>query len=318
MNWLGKRRQGDGLVAVVRVGSRGLACARVRRAVGQSPSLVYAEFLSHDNAAGARARALTELARRRQLDRARATSLLGIGDYNLVLVEAPDVPATEQRAAVRWRVKELIDFSLDEAVVDIFRVPTLKGGQDNMLYAVVARAGQVRALIDEIGGAGIGLDVVDIPEFAIRNLAGLMPEDVGGVAFVHLEEAGGLITITRQRTLYLSRRLDLGRARLLAAAPTSVTPALEGLLDAIVVEIQRSLDYYERQFAQPPVSGVVIAPLGAEIAGLTEYLSSQLGVPVRMLRLAELLEVEGGFEPAIESECLTAIGAALRSEDGAP
>jgi len=48
---------------------------------------------------------------------------------------------------------------------------------------------------------------------AQRNLASILPEDVSGVAMLTLTETRGLITITRQGELFLSRRLDLGLAQ---------------------------------------------------------------------------------------------------------
>ena len=317
LNWLNKQRASDGLVAVC-PGPHGIAAARVRRSTGDQPQLVWAEFVGVEPRSGNRPQALAALARTHDLATTRATSLLQIGDYSLILVEAPQVPAAEQAAAVRWRLKDLVDYSVDEAVVDVFRVPTLKGGKDNMLYAVVARAPLVKSLIDEINAAGIALDIIDIPEFALRNLTALLPEDVGGVACIHLEEQAGLITITRQRTLYLSRRFDYGRARLLAGGARALTPALEGLLDAIVIEVQRSLDYYESHFAQPPVRAVVMTPLGADIEGVCAYLGSQLGIPTRMLRVREVIETVAELPPRVESECMAAIGAALRGSEAAP
>ena len=164
-------------------------------------------------------------------------------------------------------------------------------------------------------GAELALETVDIPEFALRNLTSLIPEDVGGVAFIYLDDSGGLITITRQQTLYLSRRFDSGRQRLLDVGVSEVTPALEGLLDAIVIEVQRSLDYYESQFAQPPVQAIVIAPLGVELNGIDGYLGSQLGVPARILRLSELIDIQAPISAETEARCVTAVGAALRSAE---
>ena len=139
-----------------------------------------------------------------------------------------------------------------------------------------------------------------------------MPEDVGGVAFIYLEEDVGLITITRQNTLYLSRRFDYGRARLLQAGTAEVTPVLEGLLDAIVIEIQRSLDYYESYFAQPSVQGVVLAPLGTDCSRICDYLSSQLGVTSRVMGIADVIEMQGHIDDDQAANCVSAVGAALR------
>ena len=42
-----------------------------------------------------------------------ATCVMPLGSYNLLQIEAPKVPPEELRSAVRWRVKDLIDFPID-------------------------------------------------------------------------------------------------------------------------------------------------------------------------------------------------------------
>ena len=310
-NWFRKPRESGGLLSLC-PGARGISAAFVRRATNDQPVLEWAEFVHTADTPSARLTALEQLVKSHDLEGQRCTSLIGIGEYNLMLVETPDVPASEMRQAVRWRVKDMIDFSVDEAAIDIFEVPSLRGGQDKLVYAVVAKSPPIRSLIKELSQCGVELETVDIPEFAIRNLIALMPEDVGGVAFIYLSEEVGLITITRQNALYLSRRFDYGRTRLLGSGANEVTPAVEGLLDAIVVEVQRSIDYYESHFGQPPVQGVVMAPLGKEFAGVSEYLGSQLGISTRVMGLAETIEMQTEVDDQQASECLCAIGAALR------
>lgn len=315
-NWFRRRKAADGLLAVC-PSRRGVSAALVRHSATQPPVLAWAEFEPEGSPAGRRA-VVERLVKARDLDGRPCTTLVAPGDYSLILVETPQVPEEELRQAVRWRVKDLIDFGVDDAVIDVFEVPTLKGGRDNMLYAVVARSNAVRDLIANLSGTGLALEYVDIPELAIRNLTALMPEDVGGVAFIHLDDQAGLITITRQGTLYLSRRFDYGRARLLDSGVSEIGPEVEGLLDAIVIEAQRSLDYYESHFAQPPVQGAVLAPLGVEIAGVPEYLSSQLGIPTRYMVLSELIDSEVDIASELVADCLPAIGAALRRAGAEP
>ncbi len=311
-----KRRKRNGSMLALCPAPGGVAAASVSHPGAGQPVLEWAEFVAADARDAGRADALARLLRDHAVDDVVTTSLLPLEAYNLVLIEAPPVPDAELRQAVRFRVRDLIDFNIEEAVVDVFEVPPLKGGRDNMLYAVVAHRSAVRGVIDEIEALDLELATVDIPELALRNLTALLPEDVGGVAFIYLDDRSGLITITRQQTLYLSRRFDSQRQRLLAAGP-EITADIEGLLDAIVIEIQRSLDYYESQFAQPPVQGVVIAPLGQPVAGIDDYLASQLGIPARMLSLAGTIDSAAPLDAASEARCLTAIGAALRAREAA-
>ena len=289
----------------------GLAAAIVRQRPGATAQVQWAAHIEGAD----QAHALHSLARERHVRSINCVSTLAHGDYSLVMVDAPDVPPSEMRAAVRWRLNELLDFHVDDAVVDIFDVPNPGGARSGRIYAVAARNTAVKSTVDDCTAGGLTLDVIDIPEFALRNVAELLPEDAHGVAFIALEEQRGLMTISRQGGLYLSRRLDYGTARLFGDPGGSVSDEQEGALDTLVIEIQRSLDYYERHFAQPPIQGIVFGPCVLPLARVCAYLHSQLGVPVRALDLNQLLPSENILDAALQATCLTAIGSALRREE---
>lgn len=248
--------------------------------------------------------------------------------FSLLLVESPQVEATELKAAVRWRIKDLIDFHIDDAVIDVFDIPGQKErGRPKLMYVVASRTNTVQQQISLLEGNGLNLQVIDIPELVLRNIAALLPEDHSGVATLYLGRHHGMLVVTRDKTLYLSRRIDLGLEQLLGylaatdeeefvldgEVPAMPAP-LQRALDNIVLEIQRSLDYYESHFSLPPVSGLVIAPLEEAIPGMMGYLGGHLGVPARMLDLNALLECDETLPDQLQSQCLFAIGAALREE----
>ncbi|WP_127474641.1 pilus assembly protein PilM [Sulfurivermis fontis] len=247
---------------------------------------------------------------------------------SLLLVEAPEVDPTELKAAVRWRIKDLIDFHVDDAVLDVFDIEGQRG-RTKMMYVVVARITIVQEHIDLLEGADVNLRIIDIAELAQRNIAALLPEDQSGVALLHLTPRGGLLTLTRQGSLFLARNLEFGTDQLLSALPASTeseftldddagpAPALRRLMDTIVLEIQRSVDYFESHFGLPPISGLVIAPLAQPVPGLAGYLGGNLGLPVRMLDLNTVLDCEQTLSDELQAQCLPAIGAALRVEERA-
>lgn len=248
---------------------------------------------------------------------------------SLLLVEAPEVDPTELKAAVRWRIKDLIDFHVDDAVLDVFDIEGQRG-RTKMMYVVVARITTVQSHIDLLEGAHVNLGVIDIAELAQRNIAALLPEDQSGVALLHLTPRGGLLTLTRQGSLFLARTLEFGTDQLISALPVPQEneftlddeddgpPAgLRRLMDSIVLEIQRSLDYFESHFGLPPISGLVIAPLAQPVPGLAGYLGGNLGLPVRMLDLNSTLDCAQPLSDETQARCLPAIGAALRVEERA-
>lgn len=249
----------------------------------------------------------------------------------------------ELKAAVRWRIKELLDFHIDDAIIDVFDIPgQQERGRPKLMYVVASRIATVQQHIALLEGQDVNLSVIDIPELAMRNIAALLPEDDSGVAMLYLGQHNGLLTLTRKKNLYLARKLESGTRQLASylgsardeeefvldeaegEAPAGPAPQsnempqqLQYALDSIVLEIQRSLDYYESHFSLPPVGGLVLVPMAQQIPGMMGYIASQLGVPVRMLDLNAYLESEQSLSDELQSQCLLSIGAALRQENKA-
>ncbi len=312
----------------ISVHSEGIGIARiVRGGADARPRVVLCEF--HPATTIDQPAVLANLAGQYQLNAADCTSLMDASQSNLLLVEAPEVDPTELKAAVRWRIKDLIDFHVDDAVLDVFDVEGQRG-RTKMMYVVVARIASVQEHIDLLEEADVNLGIIDIAELAQRNIAALLPEDQSGVALLHLTPRGGLLTLTRQGSLFLARNLEFGTDQLAAELPTpqeseftldseddGPSPGLRRLMDSIVLEIQRSVDYFESHFGLPPISGLVVAPLARPIPGLAGYLGGNLGLPVRMLDLNTTLDCDQTLSDELQARCLPAIGAALRVDERA-
>lgn len=315
MNWsllsFGKARAKGERTAIV-VHDDGVAVAQVDTTAAR-PRLRHAHF----RAAGEAQLndALGTLARQYSLSKADCHTVMPLGSYSLLLIEAPEVPAPELRAAVRWRIRELIDFHVDDAVLDVFDAPASGArGTKTHLYVVVSRSNDVKQLADRLQDAGIGLGVIDIPELALRNIAAQLPEDSQGVALLYFGAQRGVIALCRNQTLYLARTLDIGQARIQEAATDGQTAAL---FDSLALEVQRSLDYYDRTFQQAPITHLVIAPFSEPLPELVDSLRGNLGLQARMLDLAEIVDGADKLTSSDASRCLLAIGAALRSESKA-
>ena len=265
---------------------------------------------------------LNALIKQHGLEKIPSVSLVSQGSHSMTQIEAPDVPPAELKAAVRWRIKDLIDFHIDDAVIDVFEIPGRSNeDKSNMMTAVATRVSTVREQVDMMEAANLSISAIDIPELAMRNVAGLLEEDVKGVAMLYFSRNSGLMTLTRQRYLYLSRPIDVGAEYLMQlATPTGaegldgMDMRLQGLLDKIVLEVQRSLDYYESHFAQAPIKTVVIAPLQKTVPGMLEYLTANLSLNVRMLDFNELFESDVELDPETQANMMLACGAALREE----
>lgn len=237
-----------------------------------------------------------------------AVSVLDSDNYSMLLVEAPDVPTDELRAAVRWRVKDLIDFHIDDAVLDVFQMPKRGiSGPNQMMYAIAAKTVGVQAEVDVAEDAGVKLKAIDIVELSLRNLAVLLDRDDRGIALLYLAETSGVLLVVRQGTLYLARRLETG-VRTLRDSDGLRSELIAGL----ALEARRSLDYFESHYEQSSLS--VIYTAGLEPADL-DQMSSDLGISVRSIELSALFDTNMELDQEQSRQCLPAIGAALRRDE---
>jgi MSHA biogenesis protein MshI len=267
------------------------------------------ELLPVDAAGGAEA--IRAALRAAGLPRLPVSIVLRPADYQLALVEAPEVPPAELRAAMRWRLKDAIDFPVEDAVIDVFDLPAQnRSRQGRMVYAVAARRSAVAGYSAALAAVPT-FDVIDVPELCLRNLASALPEARGGVALLHLGETAATVVLIRGTTFYLARQMSLSAAHR-SAAGGDAGPSLDSA--AVVLELQRSLDYYERHFDQPPITRIAISPGGPHAQVLATDLSRDTGLDVTVLDLNSVLSCTQPLDPAIQEACVMAVGAALREE----
>lgn len=266
---------------------------------------------------------LAERVKRHGLTKASTAVVLELGRYNLYQLDPPEVPAAEVREAVRWSLKDMLDFPLEEAVIDLFPVPheDLRS-RTRPVQVVVARLAEVQQQAELLHNAKLKISAIDITELAIRNIVALLPENNSGLVFIYFGAQQSLISIFRDSKLYLTRTINLSCFDLLrfsrdaaGAADDLVdhSPQFLELLNSVVLEVQRSLDFFESTFFQAPIGTVVIGPLEAPIPELLPYLQQALGLTVRSLDLASVLDCQG-LPVEEQARALPAIGGALRQE----
>lgn len=313
MSFFAKTKLMPGWLAVVPQ-ANGIQAVHAQRMVASRPSIESATFFPVES--GAEASALEKFSKEMHADRFQCTTLLGAGDYQLLSVDAPNVPAEELKTAIRWRLKDMLDFHVDDATVDVLAIPPDKNApsRNSVMYAVAARNQTVQQRQSLFEQGQIPLSVIDIPELAQRNLSALAEPDGRGLAMLSFGPEGGLFTVTFAQELYLSRRIDISESQLQQADEAQMAT----LLDRITLELQRSLDHFDRQFHFITVSKLLIAPLGNDDHGLKDYLASNLYLPVESFALESVLDlarVPELLQPDAQQRFLLTIGAALRHEE---
>lgn len=321
MFWRSHRKPSVQGVAAVGLGVDSFSLVHVIREPNQRPRLTHCEYREIGDVSDPTA-ALTDSVRAAKLEGARCIGVMSPAAYSLRQIEAPSVPAAEVREAARWSIKDLIDFSVEDAIIDIFDIPQPDESSDpKKIYVVAAPEAAVQSSVKLIEEAGLDLGALDITELALRNLVALLPQDRQGVALVYLKDGLGVLTLTKGGLLYLARHFEMDLEQLAESVigdpdgqKDSDSDEAGFMLDALVLEAQRSLDYYEHQLAHGPISTLTLAPLEIPTERLHSHLASQLSIDVSLLNLEELFDCESPVPTSLQAHCLAAAGAALRAD----
>lgn len=292
----------------IALAERSFALAMVLRPQGDKPSI---EYCGTSQVSGDLAPALKSAIEKLKATRAAACAVIEGDDYQIVQVEAPEVLPSELRAAVRWKLRDAISFSVDAAAVDIFEVPDpVRRTQSKMLFAVAARDSGIQRIASLIKPVARGFNAIDIPEMCLHNVASVLPQDTKGVAMLAMHENFAQLVVTRKGVMFLTRRIDTARGFNPHAARKE--PSVD--TGAMALELQRSLDYYESHYDQTPIGELVLAPANDATRSLAEALRNETGLRISVLDVRDVFNVYKAGELVTDWPSLMALGAALRQE----
>lgn len=301
-----KPKSDAGLVSVVLRDNR-IDVVSVRRQAGLRPRVTLADSVEK---LGDDVSALDAVRRGMKLGKCRCTTLLRHGAYQLVPTDAVSGPIEEAREAARWKLKDQVEFPVDSAAIDLLPVPA--HGRAGQAYAVMAPESAVGPLVRAFQTAGLSLAVIDLPEMAQRNLAALFEEENRALATLIFDDDEGLLTFTVDGEMLIARHVEISARQLTAAG----ADRRGNLFDRIELELQRSLDNFERIYSSLSLQRLLVAPVPG-VDGLLDQLRSNLSIPVAELEIGTVLDLESApalRDPLRQFQCLRAIGAALRDE----
>jgi MSHA biogenesis protein MshI len=311
MRFFSKARKKEGIL-VTSFHADGICVARVERQPAAKPIVKLAAF--HPVSPSLSPEALERVAREAHAACYNGSTLLASNEYQLLQVEAPNVPQDELKTAVRWRLKDMLDFHVDDATIDVLDIPLDKnaGNRAHSMFAIAARNSLVQSRQDLFAAAQAPLSVIDIPEMAQRNISALMEPEGRGLAMLSFDAAGGLLTVSYNKELYLARHFDVT----LAMLEEHDVERRHAAFDKIALELQRSLDHFDRQYSFISISRLMLAPTG--VPSLQDFLAAQMYMPVESFGLADVFDLSEAPElqsPEQQVRQFLTLGAALRLEE---
>ncbi|HCB40055.1 MAG TPA: hypothetical protein DEP79_10195 [Gammaproteobacteria bacterium] len=235
---------------------------------------------------------------------------LGHQYYNLLLVDAPDVPDQELREAVRWKVKDLIHQAVDDMVMDAFRLPEdAYRGRMNMLYVAAIERALIQGIVEQCDQHNINLQEITINELAMAALASALTSSAErGAAFLYLNGDGGTINLIENGYLYLTRTIELGSG---GGVFTGNLEFQQEPVDNLALDVQRSLDYYESQIGKSGIGALYMVSNSEAHNAWCEGLSERLPISAEQFSVEETLKDPGWQSDTAEGPLAPAMGAAL-------
>jgi MSHA biogenesis protein MshI len=241
------------------------------------------------------------------------TVVLDTSYYDLYQLPAPPVEDAELNAALRWRLKDLITYPVADAVIDVFRIPVTAHREAKVYVAAAARA-NIQYAVDLIYKAGLTLQTIDIEQLSLLGIIEKIESQKKGLAVLYMGQHAGSISLYHDNHLFLTRKIDLGLVRVeaLHASNTEASHLLEQVYAPIILELQRSLDFYESEFAKPPVTRLLVVPRHPMLQGFCDYANSNFGIDAGFINLTQIYSASTQLSDEHQASCLLAIAAASR------
>ncbi|MGH1462359.1 MAG: pilus assembly protein PilM [Neptuniibacter sp.] len=222
--------------------------------------------------------------------------------YQILLIEKPDLPDEEVHDALRWRVKDLVSFDIEQAFIDYIELPEdAYRNRSQMIYVVVAQNKPVEKYISWCQEIGLHPSVVDVPELALLNLTEELADSEAGLAVFAVGEKSSSINLLSDESLYFTRQLSFSQE----SSPEQASSA--------VLELQRSMDYYESQIGKPPCVRLMVIPLMMEDEPLISELRYNLPLDIHSLNLENLVSTDIALSAELQKKATVAVASALRS-----
>lgn len=275
----------------------GVAVAQVRTGQNSPGDIIRSEFVA---AAGqeAQVEALRDWVRENNLQRTPCNCLVANDDCDIYQVERPEVEDSEMIQAVTWKIKDMINYDVTNAVVDSYPMPVSNKHKKRQVGVVAAREAVISSYVESIKATALELNTLDVHELVRSNLEVVQHSAEQSLALLTLTAGNGLLSVYHNTDLYVSREFPIGIDQLELASSED-----ESTFDALLLEIQRSVDYFESFYGIGAVTSLRVFPQLNATEKMAMYLQNFSNFDIDFITFGS---------PGLEPHCFHAYCAALR------
>jgi type IV pilus assembly protein PilM len=238
--------------------------------------------------------------------------------------------------------EQYIPFDIKDVYLDFQDLKT--GTQENErtdVMLVAAKKDIVDDYLKMLDSIGLQATIVDIDGFALENTYEYNTPKTGNVALVDIGAAkmninilsGGVSVVardivvgSRQLTEQIMNQFDIefeeAEGIKLGYVPADDKQEdLEQIFTSVctqwVLEIKKAIDLYHSNYPDAPLERLVLSGGGAKVAGLTDYLHRETGLPVELFNpfvnmLSNSKKIDPEYLQSVGPEMAIASGIAIR------
>lgn len=237
-----------------------------------------------------------------------AASLSG----NSVIVKKITLPTmTEQELgeSIHWEAEQYIPFDIQDVNLD-YQILDGNAGRGNMdVLLVAAKKEKIADYTGVIAQAGRTPVVVDVDAFALQNAfeANYDIDPAVVTALMNIGASGITINILAGTTSVFTRDISIGGnayteavqrefdltyeqadqlkhgAAIDGVTPDDVRPVLAAVTENVLLEIQKTFDFYRATASSDRLDRIMLSGGGARLSGLQAALQDRFGLPIEPL-----------------------------------
>jgi len=273
----------------------------------------------------------------------------GVSGHSVIVkrVVLPAATPAEVEASIQFDAEQYIPFEISEVNLDFQVVGPSESGHEEPsmeVLLVVAKKDKIQNHTNVINLAGRTPEVVDIDAFALQNTfeANYTVEPNATIALLNIGASLMNINITKggmplfirdvsvggnQYTDVLQKELQLNfqEAEDLKLGKGDnpevdmVQPLLESITDMLIMEVQKTFDFFRETYPGESISRVYISGGTAQIAGLPEKIQDTFGYPAEVMNPFKSITIGPNVDPTkivdFGPALAVAVGLALRGFD---
>jgi len=239
-----------------------------------------------------------------QLQNTNCSCLIANHDVQSFQLEKPAVEDDELLQAVNWKIKDLINYDVEAAVVDVFQLPPSPKSPVSYINAVVANEAVVSGYVESIKQTGLILQVIDVHDLVTKNYCRAYDVLDSTIAVLQFTDNDGLVTIYHKQNLYVARDFKIGLLDIEAALNEG-----EATYDSLLLELQRSMDYFESTYGLGMLQKMIVFPESPGTVRMANYIQNYVTYE---LEFADVNVGVNGQQQPLDTHCFPAYCAALR------